>query len=39
MSFRTDSDIDIFLPLEELFVFDFVSNLIRWPDTLSVGII
>ncbi len=39
MSFRTGSDIDIFLPLEDLFVFDLEGNAIRWPDTLSAGTI
>jgi glycerol transport system ATP-binding protein len=33
MSFRTSSEIDIFLPLEDLFVFDLEGNAIRWPDT------
>jgi glycerol transport system ATP-binding protein len=33
MSFRTGSAIDIFLPLEDLFVFDFAGNAICWPDT------
>jgi glycerol transport system ATP-binding protein len=32
-SFRSGSEIDIFLPLEDLFVFDLAGNAIRWPDT------
>jgi len=38
MSFRSGSGIDIFLPLEDLFVFDLAGNAIRWPDTHSLGI-
>jgi glycerol transport system ATP-binding protein len=37
MSFRSGSDIDIFLPLNDLFVFDLAGNAIRWPDTFSGG--
>jgi glycerol transport system ATP-binding protein len=33
MSFRSGSEIEIFLPLEDLFVFDLAGNAIRWPDT------
>jgi glycerol transport system ATP-binding protein len=33
MSFRSGSEIEIFLPLEDLFVFDLEGNAIRWPDT------
>jgi len=33
MSFRTGSEINIFLPLEDLFVFDIEGKAIRWPDT------
>jgi hypothetical protein len=33
MSFRTGCEIDIFLPLEDLFVFDLAGNAIRWPET------
>jgi glycerol transport system ATP-binding protein len=32
-SFRSGSDIDIYLPLEDLFVFDLAGNAIRWPAT------
>lgn len=32
-SFRSGSDIDIYLPLEDLFVFDLAGNAIRWPVT------
>ena len=32
MSFRSSSDIAIFLPLEDVFVFDLTGNAIRWPD-------
>jgi glycerol transport system ATP-binding protein len=32
MSFRTGCEIDIFLPLEDLFVFDLAGNAIRWPE-------
>jgi glycerol transport system ATP-binding protein len=35
MNFRSGSDIDIFLPLEDIFVFDLTGNAIRWPDTFS----
>lgn len=31
MSFKTGSEIDIFLPLEDLFVFDLSGNAICWP--------
>jgi len=37
MSFVTGSEIDIFLPLEDLFVFDLESKAIRWPDTHTVS--
>lgn len=33
MSFRTGSELEIFLPLEDLFVFDLSGKAIRWPDT------
>jgi glycerol transport system ATP-binding protein len=33
MSFRTGCEIAIFLPLEDLFVFDLAGNAIRWPET------
>lgn len=33
MSFRTASEIDIYLPLEDLYVFDLAGNAIRWPET------
>jgi len=39
MSFRTGSDLDIFLPLEDLFVFDIEGNAIRWPATHSVTVL
>jgi glycerol transport system ATP-binding protein len=32
MSFKTGSEIDIFLPLHDLFVFDLEGNALRWPD-------
>jgi len=38
MRFHTGSEVDIFLPLEDLFVFDLAGNAIRWPDTHSLGI-
>jgi glycerol transport system ATP-binding protein len=38
MSFRPGSGIDIFLPLEDLFVFDLAGDAIRWPDTHSLGV-
>jgi glycerol transport system ATP-binding protein len=37
MRFRTGSEIDIFLPLDDLFVFDLEGNAIRWPATHIVG--
>jgi glycerol transport system ATP-binding protein len=33
MSFRTGSEIEIFLHLEDLFVFDLEGTAIRWPET------
>jgi glycerol transport system ATP-binding protein len=33
MSFRTGSEIKLFLPLEDLFVFDLEGNAICWPNT------
>ena len=39
MSFVTGSEIDIFLPLEDLFVFDMAGKAIRWPHTHSVSVI
>lgn len=39
MSFRTGSDLDIFLPLEDLIVFDIEGKAIRWPATHSVTVL
>jgi glycerol transport system ATP-binding protein len=38
MSFRAGSEIDIYLPLEDLFVFDLAGNAIRWPNTISESV-
>ena len=37
MNFPTGSDIEIFLPLEDLFVFDLTGNAICWPAMQIVG--
>jgi len=39
MSFRSGSEIDIFLPLEDLFVFDLAGNAIRCPDTHAMSVL
>jgi glycerol transport system ATP-binding protein len=39
MSFRTASEIEIYLPLEDLFVFDVAGNAIRWPATQPMSIL
>jgi glycerol transport system ATP-binding protein len=39
MSFRAGSEIDIYLPLEDLFVFDLAGNAIRWPNTISESVL
>ena len=39
MSFRAGSEIDIYLPLEDLFVFDLAGNAIRWPNTIFESVL